>query len=112
MGRKLNALEEIQAALANSDAERLEGRAQLRQHFLERIANELGITVAQLGELPDPSTAVQPAIDATRQSDLVLTQQCADLVKAFVQIQDPQDRLRCLQIVRDAALAKLLGSTR
>ena len=106
VGRKLNAVEELQASIGASDADRLEGRARLQQQLLERIADTLGIAVAQLGELPDASSAVQPAIDTARQGELILTQQCKDLVEAFVQIQDPQDRLRCLQIVREASLTK------
>ena len=106
MGRKLTALEDAQSALTDSDLDRQEYRAQLRQDYLERIADQLGVTTAQLSELPDPSSAIQPAIDAVRQSELVLAQQCRDLVEAFLRIQDPQDRLRYLQIVRDAALTK------
>lgn len=106
MGRKLNAVEELQASIEASDADRLEGRARLQQQLLERIADTLGIAVAQLGELPDASSAAQPAIDTARQGELILTQQCRDLVEAFVQIQAPQDRLRCLQIVREASLTK------
>ena len=106
VGRKLNAVEELQASIGASDADRLEGRARLQQQLLERIADTLGIAVAQLGELPDASSAAQPAIDTARQGELILTQQCRDLVEAFVQIQAPQDRLRCLQIVREASLTK------
>lgn len=106
VGRNLNALEELSAALGASDADRREGRPRLQQHLLERIANTLGITAAQLGDLPAASSAVQPAIDPARQGELILTQQCRDLVEAFVKIQDPQDRLRCLQVVLEASSTK------
>lgn len=107
MGRKLNALEEIQATSADFSTNRQEGRAQLQQErLLERIAEQLGTTTAELGGRPAFPNAIQSTIDIVRENEFALTRQCADLLKAFVQIQDPQDRLRCLQIVRDAAITK------
>jgi hypothetical protein len=105
MGRKLNALEEIQASHTDPDADR-QGRAWVQQQLLMRIADTLGITTAQLGELPNASSAVQSAIYPARQGEFILTQQCRDLIEAFTQIHDPQDRLRCLQFVREASLTK------
>lgn len=104
MGRKLNALEEFQAAPGELGADQQGGRA--KHELLKRIADQLGITVEQLDRPPAPSIAVQPALASKRQSEFDLTQQCVDLIEAFIRIQDPQDRLRCLKIVRDAALAK------
>lgn len=112
MGRKLNALEEIQNSLADPRVDQQGPQAQVQQQYLERIADTLGINIAELGAHPAPPNAIQPLIDMTRQNEFVLTQQCADLVRAFVEIQEPQDRLRCLQIVRDAAGVKSPGSDR
>lgn len=103
MGRRLNALEELQASFAQFDADRQQGRAQLRQHYLERIADTLGITIAELGEAPALPRAVEPTTDSARPDEFILTQQCRDLIEAFSRVQDPQDRLRCLEIVREAA---------
>lgn len=106
MGRKLNALEEIQTSLSDPGVDQLGPQAQVQQQYLKRIADTLGITIAELGGHPAPPNAIQPAIDLVRQNELVLAQQCTDLVKAFVEIEDLQDRLHCLQIVREAAGVK------
>ncbi|KQP11202.1 hypothetical protein ASF28_09155 [Methylobacterium sp. Leaf99] len=112
MGRKLTALEEIQTSPTDPDADRQQGRPWHQQELLERIAYTLGIATAQLSEAPTPPNAVGPATDRARQGECILTQQCTDLVRAFVEIEDPQDRLRCLQIVRDAAGVKSSRSDR
>ena len=117
MGRRLDALEELQANLADPDAERRQGPLQIRQHYLARIADTLGITTAQLGETPALPGAGQPAMDgarpnaAVRTEQAVLIEQCAALVDAFRRIQDPQDRSRCLQIVCEAAGVESSRST-
>lgn len=110
MGRKLNTLEEVQAAFADSEENQQGAQAQSQKQHLERIAHTLGITTAVLRGHPAPPNAIRPASDPTRQNEIVLAQQCVDLVKAFAEIQDPQARLHCLKIVRDAAEVKFSGS--
>lgn len=107
MGRKLT-LEDERSSPADPDADRqgAHARLQRRRQLVDEIAEQLGITATQLGERPAPSGAVEPAPDDSRPSELVVSQQCADLVEAFIRIRDPQDRLRCLQFVRDIAPVK------
>ncbi|MCJ2080274.1 hypothetical protein [Methylobacterium sp. J-090] len=107
MGRKLNTLEEVQTALVEPEVDQQRAQAQLQQQYLKRIALTLGMTAAELGGHPAPTNAIQPAIALVRQDELVLIQECLDLVKAFAKIRDPQARLRCLEIVCEAAGAKV-----
>lgn len=107
MGRKLNTLEEVQTALAAPKVDQQEAQAQLQQLYLDRIAHALGMTTAELSGRPAPTNAIQPAIALLRPNELVLIQECLDLVKAFAQIQDPQARLRCLKFVCEAAEAEV-----
>lgn len=109
MGRKLNALEEIQASNAMQEASRAKCA---QQGLLERIAGTLGVTAAQLSEPSPVSGGGQAAVEIARQDSFALVQQCRELVRAFLEIQDPQDRLRCLEIVRAAADTKSAGSAR
>lgn len=109
MGRKLNALEEIQASNAEQEARRAKSA---QQGLLERIAGTLGVTAAQLSEPSPVSGSGQAALDIMRQDSFALAQQCRELVKAFLEIPDPQDRLRCLEIVRAAAGSKSSRSIR
>lgn len=107
MGRKLTR-EDERSSPADPDADRqgAHDRLQHRRQLLDEIAEQLGITATQLCGQPAPSGAVESARDGSRPSELVVSQQCADLIEAFIRIRDPEDRLRCLQFVRDTASAK------
>ena len=74
--------------------------------LLQQIAQQLGISPDEFIRASCPS---QPALREPPPKDAfdsVLTRERLDLLEAFTRIEDPQERLRCLQIVRDAAKGK------
>jgi hypothetical protein len=100
MGRKLNAFEEAGHFSSEVGTSRQDRTGLSRNESLQhRIAQQLGISVA---ELRDPNV-VHGASSPARSTDLALIRECVELLDAYIHILDPEQRLRCLQAVREAA---------
>lgn len=105
MGRKLNALEEGQPPFPIADAGP-QGAPIWLQRNLElqrRIAEQLGISPDEFFKAPCAPLVAQMEPTPNEAFDPMLARECLDLLEAFTRITEPQERLRCLQIVRNAA---------
>ena len=104
MGRKLNSFEEAglfspEPVTGSQDQTGL-SRAQHLQH---RIAEQLGVSVAELSDLSGTSSAMHTVSGPTHSPDTTLSRECLDLLEAYTRITDPEQRLRCLQAVQETA---------
>jgi hypothetical protein len=104
MGRKLNDLEGAGLFLSEAEACRQDrtglSRSQVLQH---QIAEQLGISVAELGDRNETPNAVHSANNLVRSTDTALGRECLELLDAYIRIRAPEQRRRCLQAVREAA---------
>ena len=105
MGQKLGAMEfdafmrEVGSPSA-SDA----GHSSRHSHKLQvRIAEALGLSVADLHRSQDMTGDQQDAVTIIQSAEVAMTRDCLDLIKAYARISDPEERQRLLKIVRDAA---------
>jgi hypothetical protein len=105
MGRKLTPFEEAHSAFPDKHIGRERGSVSLQhnQDLQRQIAEQLGATVAQLRSPDLLPNAVDNRNDHSRAAETALSRECSELIAAFTRITDPNERLRCLQIVRKAA---------
>jgi hypothetical protein len=104
MGRKLNDLEGAEFFLSEAEAGRQPRTGLSRsQNLQHRIAETLGISVAELRDPRETPNAVHSTNSSVRSTDTALSRECLELLDAYIRIIDPDERLRCLQIVREAA---------
>ncbi|TXM76596.1 hypothetical protein FV218_06525 [Methylobacterium sp. WL69] len=105
MGRKLTPTEGAASLLSDTETNSEIDSITLSRSrsLLEQIAQQLGISPDEFSKASCPSESAvreHPPKDAF---DPVLARERLDLLEAFTCIKDQQERLRCLQIVRDAA---------
>ena len=105
MGRKLNPLEE-----APSDTETNSGLDRIASSrswsLLQQIAQQLSISPDEFSKTSCHHFVNQIERPTKEAFNPVLALEHLDLLEAFTRIEDPQERLRCLQVVRDAAKVK------
>jgi hypothetical protein len=76
---------------------------QHNQDLQRQIAEQLGVTVAQLSDPVLMPNAVDNRNHLFPAAETALSRECLSLIEAFTRITDPNERLRCLQIVREVA---------
>jgi hypothetical protein len=105
MGRKLTPLEEAHSSFPDRHIgpERGSVNPQHNQDLQRQIAEQLGVTVAQLRDPVLMPNAVDNRNHAFQAAETAMSRECLDFIEAFMRITDPNERLRCLQIVREAA---------
>jgi uncharacterized protein (DUF2126 family) len=108
MGRKLTPTEVASSLL--SDTETNSGidsiTSSRSQSLLQQIAQQLGISPDEFRKAPCPPLPALREHPPKGAFDPVLARESLELIEAFTRIEDPQERLRCLQLVRDAAEGK------
>ena len=104
MGRKLNSFEEAGLFSPEPVAGRQNQAGLSRtQHLQHRIAEQLGVSVAELSDHSGTLNAMHNVSDPTHSTDRALSRECLDLLEAYSRITDPEPRLRCLRAVQEAA---------
>jgi hypothetical protein len=104
MSRKLNDLEGAGLFLSEAEAGRQEQTGLSRsQDLQQQIAEQLGISVAELRDRSETPNAVYSANNPVRSTGTALGRECLELLDAYCRITDPKQRRRCLQAVREAA---------
>lgn len=106
MGHKLDASEGARSFPPEPD---VDGHDQvisdLRQDLQNRIAQQLGISAAELRDPGETPNAVHSASNPFQSTDTALSRECLELLDAYIRIADPEQRRRCLHAVRDVAYA-------
>ena len=104
MGRKLNSFEEAGLFSSEPVAGRHDQAGLSRtQHLQHQIAEQLGVTVAELSDPSGTLNAVRNVSNPTRSADTPSTRECLELLEAYTCITDPEQRLRCFQAVQETA---------
>jgi hypothetical protein len=113
MGRKLTPSEEAHSFFPDRHIELERGSVNLQhnQDLQRQIAEQLGVTVAQLRDPDLMPNAVDNRTYPSPAAETALSRECLYLLEAFMRITDPNERLRCLQIVQEAASGLADGGT-
>lgn len=108
MGRKLNPIEAASSLLSDTESNSgLDRVTSTRSRsLLKQIAQQLGISPDEFTKAPCPPQIALSEHPPKMAFDPVLARESRYLLEAFTLIKDPQERLRCLQLVRDAAEGK------
>jgi hypothetical protein len=105
MGRKLSPDEAdvfTENATSLPDAE-AKGSSPYGSALQSRIAEALGVSVADLCHLSDDGNDIREVSQDGETAEMALTRDCSDLIEAFVRVADPEERQRLLKMVQDAA---------
>lgn len=106
MDRKLDASEGARSFSPESDVNGpVQVMSDLRQDLQNRIAQQLGISAAELRDPGETPNAVHSASNPFQSTDTALSRECLELLDAYIRITDVEQRRRCLQAVRDVASA-------
>jgi hypothetical protein len=105
MGRKLSSAE---ADAFTKDATTVSGQkvevsSSYGSALQSRIAEALGLSVADLLHQSASEVDTQEAAQKGQAAEVALTRGCLDLIEAFTRVEDPKERQRLLKMVRDAA---------
>jgi hypothetical protein len=105
MGRKLSS-DEAEAFVNDATSlpnMKVEVPSSYAPALQSRIAEALGLSVADLLHRSASGIDTQEAAHEGQAAEMALTQDCLDLIEAFTRVEDPEERQRLLKMVRDAA---------
>lgn len=103
MGRKLNPIEAVSPGFCDASAEPSPLTPSRSRLLQQQIAEQLGISSDNFSKVPQPTADALEGIIHLGASDLSLSRECLELLDAYIRISDPEQRLRCLQAVQEAA---------
>ncbi|WP_156634071.1 hypothetical protein [Methylobacterium sp. Leaf113] len=105
MDRKLNLVDATSSASSDASSEGKLLPSNRKRLLQEQIAEKLGISPDAFSTVPRSVSGGLGAGMPVEGYDVALSRECLELLDAYCRIADPEQRRRCLQIVRDAGVS-------
>jgi hypothetical protein len=103
VGRKLNSIETASAVFPDANSAQSPTLSSHSQLLQQRIAQQLGISPDEFFKARVEANTAQTEDASGVAFDIALSRECLELLDAYIRITNPEQRHRCLQLVREAA---------